>query len=64
MQELFWTLCSGSGGSLASNVSSEFAGNAGWFKTIQVFTKPWLLFALVIEEGGTRREYAHAHLVG
>ena len=42
MQELFWTLCSGSGGSLASNVSSEFAGNAGWFKTIQVFTKPWL----------------------
>ena len=40
MQELFWTLGSGSGGALASNVSSEFAGNAGWFKIIQVFTKP------------------------
>ena len=65
MQELFWTLGSGSGGALASNASSEFAGNAGWFKIIQVFTKPSLfadvfsflfgkqLFVLVIEEGGT-----------
>ena len=42
MQELFWTLGSGSGGALASDVSSEFAGNAGWFKIIQVFTKPSL----------------------
>ena len=75
MQELFLSLGSGSGGALASNVSSEFAGNAGWFKIIQVYETVTVrrcffflfgkqLFFLVIEEGGTGRGYAHAHLGG